>query len=84
MGVSAGAAQQEHLSIRIVAEDVLERHPSLSRRVPGAVAKAYRRARIDAAGETGLDESIFPAECPYTFDDVMTRPVPWPLPGGEA
>ncbi|MFG5119829.1 DUF29 family protein [Methylorubrum sp. POS3] len=76
-----------HLSIRngrLDIEDVLERHPSLSRRVPGAVANAYRRARIDAAGETGLDESIFPAECPYAFDDVMTRPVPWPLPGGEA
>ncbi len=48
------------------------------------VARAYRRARIKAASETGLDDNAFPAECPYTFDDVMTRPVPWPLPGGEA
>lgn len=76
-----------HLSIRngrLDAEDVLERHPSLNRRVPGALAKAYRRARIDAAGETGLDESVFPAECPYTFEDIMTRPVSWPPAGGES
>ncbi|MFF8799744.1 MULTISPECIES: DUF29 family protein [unclassified Methylobacterium] len=74
-----------HLSIRngrLDAEEVLERHPSLKRRLPGALAKAYRRARIDAAGETGLDEDVFPAECPYTFEAIMNRPVPWPPEGG--
>ncbi|WP_162249970.1 DUF29 family protein [Methylobacterium sp. Leaf456] len=76
-----------HLSIRngrLDVEDVLERHPSLNRRVPGAVAKAYRRARIDASGETGLDESVFPAECPYDRESIMTRPVPWPPASGES
>lgn len=66
-----------------VAED-LEDNPSLVPQLDEIVARAYRRARIKAASETGLDDNAFPAECPYTFDDVMTRPVPWPLPGGEA
>lgn len=70
-----------HLSIRngrLDIEDLVERHPSFRLRLPGAVAKAYRRARIDAAGETGLDDDAFPAECPYGFGEIMTRPLPWP------
>lgn len=41
-------------------------------------------ARSDAAGETGLDESVFPAERPYDPENIMTRPVPWPPVGGES
>lgn len=63
---------------RLDAEKVLERSRGVRPRVPAAVAEAYRRARIDAAGETDLDESAFPETCPYSFDEVMTRPVPWP------
>ena len=60
------------------AEDYLAAHPGVRRRVPGAVVHAYRRARIEAAGETGLDESAFPAACPYSDAAIMTRPIPWP------
>lgn len=76
-----------HLSIRtgrLDVEELLERHPSLKHRLPGAIACAYRRARIEAAGETDLDDDVFPAECPYTFEDIMNRPVPWPPEGGES
>lgn len=76
-----------HLSIRngrLDAEDVLGRHPSLKRRLPGALQKAYRRARLDAAGETGLEEEAFPAECPYDLEAILTRPVPWPPEGKES
>lgn len=63
---------------RLDAEKVLERSKGVGPRVPAAVAEAYRRARIDAAGETDLDESAFPETCPYTLDEIMTRPIPWP------
>ena len=33
---------------------------------------AYRDARKVAADETGLPESAFPAECPYTIDQLPT------------
>lgn len=75
-----------HLSIRngrLDVQDGLKRHPSLKRRLPAAIAKAYRRARIDAAGETGLDEDVFPDECPYSFESIMNRQVSWPPEGGE-
>ena len=67
---------------RVDAELLLERFPSLKHRLPGAMRDAYRRARIEAAGETGLDDDVFPDECPYTFEAIMTRPVPWPPEGG--
>ncbi|WP_375466286.1 DUF29 family protein [uncultured Methylobacterium sp.] len=63
---------------RLDAEEVLERHPGVKRRLANGVARAYRRARIDAAGETGLDEAAFPAECPYPYDDIMNRAISWP------
>ncbi|GAB6843310.1 hypothetical protein HNR00_002236 [Methylorubrum rhodinum] len=66
-----------------VAEDI-EDSPSLVPQLDELVARAYRRARIDAAGETGLDDDAFPAECPYILEDIMTRPVPWPPVGGES
>jgi hypothetical protein len=50
----------------------------LEPRVSEAIAEAYRRARIEAAGETGLDKRSFPEECPYSFDEIMARPIPWP------
>lgn len=35
--------------------------------------RAYRRARIEAAKETGLDENTLPATCPYALDDIASR-----------
>ena len=44
----------------------------------GLVVRAYHRARIAAAGETGLAEDTFPAVCPYSWGDIISRPIPWP------
>jgi hypothetical protein len=38
-----------------------------------AIGRAYRRARIEAARETDLDEERFPAQCPYSWDDIVSR-----------
>jgi len=53
---------------RCVVEERLDDSPSLRSQFEGLVARAYHRARIEAAGDTGLDEDIFPATCPYAWD----------------
>lgn len=58
---------------RLEVADVLSDNPGLKPRIEEAVARAYRRARIEAAKETGLDEDRFPAACPYAFDELMAR-----------
>lgn len=68
-------------SIRVQRIAVLERledSPSLSGYLPEAMSRAYRKARVEAAGETGMDERLFPEECPYDFDETMNRDFPWP------
>lgn len=58
---------------RIVVHDVLGDNPGLQPRITEAIARAYRRARIEATKESGLDEDVFPSVCPYGFDEAMTR-----------
>lgn len=58
---------------RLEIADVLADNPGLKPRIAEAIARAYRRGRIEAAKETGLDEAEFPAECPYSFDDITSR-----------
>lgn len=63
---------------RSVVEERLDDSPSLRSQSDGLVVRAYHRARIAAAGETGLAEDTFPAVCPYSWGDIMSRPIPWP------
>jgi uncharacterized protein DUF29 len=58
---------------RVEIADVLTDNPGLKPRIAEAIARAYRRARIEAAKETGLDEAAFPAACPYSFEDIVSR-----------
>jgi hypothetical protein len=62
---------------RIDLEDHLQDNPSLKAIVAPFVANAYRRALIEAERETGLDAGTFPATCPYTFDQMITKDF-WP------
>jgi hypothetical protein len=55
---------------RLEIADVLADNLGLRPRIAEAIARAYRRARIEAAKETGLDETAFPPACPYSFDDI--------------
>lgn len=63
---------------RSVVEERLTDNPSLRSQIDQLIARAYRRARIEAAGETGLDEDTFPQICPYAWDAITTRSIPWP------
>jgi hypothetical protein len=58
---------------RLEIADVLDDNPGLKPRLSEAMARAYRRARIEAAKETGLEEDKFPPACPYAFDELMSR-----------
>jgi hypothetical protein len=58
---------------RIRVERVLATNPGLKPRIAEAVTHGYRLARIEAAQETGLDKRAFPEQCPYGWDEIMTR-----------
>ena len=56
---------------RLMIQDLLEDNPSLKAIQDQVVIKAYRLARTQAARETGLEESVFPEQCPYDFDEAL-------------
>lgn len=59
---------------RIELQDVMGDNPGLRPRIPEAIARGYRKARLEAARETDLDKKVFPETCPYSFDDIVNRP----------
>lgn len=58
---------------RLEIEDVLNDNPGLKPRIAEAIARAYRKARLEAARETGLEKDAFPAVCPYELADLTSR-----------
>jgi len=46
-------------------------NPSLKGRLSETMADAYGDAIIAAARETSLPEDVFPAECPWVFEQIM-------------
>ena len=46
-------------------------NPSLREKISVFIIDAYGDAILLAARETGLDESVFPAECPYCESDIL-------------
>jgi hypothetical protein len=53
--------------------DVIGDNPGLKPRIGEAIDRAYRKTRIEAAQETGLEKSQFPEQCPYSFDQIVKR-----------
>jgi hypothetical protein len=54
--------------------DELEKSPSYKSRIDEAVIKAYKRARVAAADQTGLPLKQFPEICPFSWPDIRDRP----------
>jgi len=52
-------------------------NPSLKNRIPETYERTYALAVMDAVKETGLDKTAFPAQCPWTFEEVMDEGF-WP------
>ena len=59
--------------------DHLDENPGLKPRQAELFGKAYRGARADAAAETDLPLSRFPAACPYRLEQAMSETF-WPGP----
>lgn len=51
---------------------LLKDNPSLHARLPELMDEAYGDAILAAAKETGLDEAVFPEQCPYAPSDVLS------------
>jgi hypothetical protein len=62
---------------RIELEDVLADNPGLEPRINEAIARGYRKARLEAANETELRVTTFPETCPYSFEDITSRSFPF-------
>ncbi len=61
-------------SIKVQRLDLVEHlkdNPSLKAKLPEAIGAAYAGAAVEAAAETGLAESDFPAVCPWSFEEMM-------------
>ena len=46
-------------------------NPSLKARLPEAISAAYQVAVLEAAQESRLPKSVFPAVCPFTFEQMI-------------
>jgi len=46
-------------------------NPSLTSRIPDTYERTYVLAVLDAVRETGMDKTVFPSKCPWTFEQVM-------------
>ena len=51
----------------------LKESPTLRPLINEALTEAYSDALEAASNETGLPETEFPAECPFTPDEVLSR-----------
>jgi hypothetical protein len=57
---------------------VLRKNPGLKPHIDEALGHAYTDALVMAGAQTQLDESLFPARCPYSWEQIMQRPIDWP------
>ncbi len=56
---------------RLELADVITDNPSLKPTLDENIKDVYARALEDAAEETGIYKENFPAQCPYTFNQMM-------------
>jgi Domain of unknown function DUF29 len=56
-------------------EHVLRDNPGLKSRIADAVTYGYETGRLRALDETGLPGKALPKTCPYSWDDIVSRPI---------
>jgi hypothetical protein len=57
--------------------ELLDTNPGLRRKLDSIFARAYRKARRDAAADTALEEDSFPTTSPWDFGEAITEDF-WP------
>jgi hypothetical protein len=73
-----GASWETSVKVqRIRLAEHLADNPSLRPQLPEAISSAYRVARLEAAGETGLKPATFPASCPWSAAELLDEDY-WP------
>ncbi|TRW90039.1 DUF29 domain-containing protein [Candidatus Methylobacter oryzae] len=55
---------------RLKFEETLGENPGLKPQLGAILLKAYKYAVIQASRETHLSRSVFPTECPWTFEQI--------------
>ena len=65
------------------AKRTLQQNPGLKHKMDEIVKDAYYSAGLEAAKETGLDEKIFPEECPWDILEILQEGTPPPNLTGE-
>lgn len=58
---------------RIEYINVLTDNPGLKSQLDTIFKSAYKLALVKASSETGIDEDVFPAVCPWTLDAVINQ-----------
>ena len=58
---------------RLQIENILSESPSLQPLAGSMLPQAYAIARERAIAETGLADDMFPATCPFTLDEALSR-----------
>ncbi|MEA2060424.1 MAG: DUF29 domain-containing protein [Thermodesulfobacteriota bacterium] len=58
---------------RLDINDLLEDSPSLRHDIYEKIKKAYKKARIKAEDETGIDKEQFPENCPFSPEEIMNE-----------
>lgn len=53
-------------------KNILNENPSLKSKLAEILDDAYYYAKLEAGKETSIDESSFPKDCPYTFEEIMS------------
>lgn len=50
----------------------LRSNPSLKSKLPEILNDAYEVSILSTARETGIEETVFPKQCPWTFEQVIS------------
>lgn len=67
---------EQRKQVRLVLRDNLGLKP----KVAEAITDGYPIGRDHAVGETNLPYRTFPESCPYSFEEMMTRPIEYAEP----
>jgi len=64
---------------RIQVRDIIQDSPSLKSVLAQTIENAWEEAKIKAERETGIDQKIFPVQCPWSFAQMLDDAF-WPEP----
>ena len=51
---------------------LLQENPGLKSKLDGCLLNAYQDAVVEAAKETSFDESVFPKNCPWRWEEITS------------